>query len=503
MSVIRRQSLLSTLVIYAGFAVGLFNTYLFTKQGLFSQEEFGLYNAFLAIATLLTAAANLGAPYFIYKFYPYYRDRSRPAQNDQLSIALLLGGCGLLLAMGMGLLLEPLVIRKYATNAPQLVNYYHWTFLLGAGLLLFNILEAWNWQQQRAATSHFLKEAAWRLGVLLLIACFAWGWVSSYDLFIKLFSGSYLLIGLLLLGILLYRKQAPLALPFSDLSKRLRSPLIRYTSFTYAGTLIFTLAQVFDTILIASVLGNAMAQLALYSLAQNIASLLQVPQRGVVAASMAPLSGAWKQKNLQEIGRIYKRSSINQLIAGAGLLALVALNYRDAVVTFQLKAAFLEALPVLLLLGATRLIDMGTGINSQIIVTSPRWRFEFYSGMILLLLMLPLSYVLTRAYGITGTAWAQLISMGCYNLIRLLFLWKQYRLQPFSTSTLVSLLWALACAGIAYWPFASESGWWSLTLRSLLFTGCFLPGIYWFKLSPDINAVVQNVRHRLLGRTAH
>ncbi|MFM8711423.1 MAG: hypothetical protein ACKOC7_09095, partial [Sphingomonadales bacterium] len=102
MSVIRKQSILSTLVIYAGFAVGLLNTYLFTKQGLFTEAEFGLYNAFIAIATLLAAAANLGVPFFIYKFYPYYRDHVRVDKNDQLSLSILLGTIGCIAAIVMG-----------------------------------------------------------------------------------------------------------------------------------------------------------------------------------------------------------------------------------------------------------------------------------------------------------------------------------------------------------------------------------------------------------------
>ena len=50
MSGIRRQSLISSAVIYAGFSVGLLNIYLFTKQGIFEKEQFGLYNAFIAVA---------------------------------------------------------------------------------------------------------------------------------------------------------------------------------------------------------------------------------------------------------------------------------------------------------------------------------------------------------------------------------------------------------------------------------------------------------------------
>ena len=497
MSVIRKQSILSTLVIYAGFAVGLLNTYLFTRQGLFTEEEFGLYNAFIAIATLLAAAGNLGAPYFIYKFYPYYRDHLRAEKNDQLALSILLGTLGCIAAILIGIVIEPLVIKKYATNAPQLVNYYYWTFLLGAGLLLFTILEAWNWQQQRAATSHFLKEAGWRLFILLLIGCFAAGFIPSYDRFIKLFAFSFPLMALLLWLILLYRKQAPLTLPFSKVSRRLRKSAMRYTSFTYCGTLVFTIAQVFDTILIASVLSNAMTKVALYSLAQNMASLVQVPQRGIVAASIAPLSTAWKQKDMSTIAQIYQRSSINQLIVGAGLLALLLINYTDAVETFQLKSTYLQAFTVLVLLGVTKLIDMGTGVNSQIIVTSPKWRFEFISGVLLLTVMLPLSYWLTKREGITGTALAQLISIGCYNIFRLFFLWKQFKLQPFSAKSLYTLVLAAGAWGLCYLLFDHWSGWMALTLQSLAFIFVYGAGVFYLQLTPDLKEVIASLRKRI------
>lgn len=497
MSVVRKQSILSTLVIYAGFAVGLLNTYLFTKQGLFTEEQFGLYNAFIAIATLLAAAANLGASFFIYKFYPYYRDHLRFEKNDQLTLSLLLGVLGCITAIGAGLYLEPLVIKKYGTNAPQLINFYHWTFLLGAGLLFFNILEAWNWQQQRPTTSHFLKEAVWRLFVLLLIGGFAWGLLNSYDNFIRLFAFSYPFIAVLLLLILFFRKQAPFGKPLSKVSQRIKRSATRYTSFTYSGSLIFTIAQVFDTILIASVLNNAMAKVALYSLAQHMASLVQVPQRGIIAASIAPLSTAWKQKDMTTIELLYKRSSINQLIVGAGLLVLLVINYSDAVLTFNLKSTYLQAFSVVTLLGLTKLIDMGTGVNSQIIVTSPKWRFELVSYVILLTLMLPLSYWFTKEKGIAGTALVQLFAMGCYNLSRILFLWNQYKLQPFSLKTLYALALAGAGWALCNFLFGDWSGWMAMATRSLTFTVFYLVGIYQLRLTPDLSELMSTIRKKL------
>jgi O-antigen/teichoic acid export membrane protein len=69
-------------------------------------------------------------------------------------------------------------------------------------------------------------------------------------------------------------------------------------SFLYIGSLIFTISLVFDSLVIGAVLKDALAKLAVYSLAQNIANIIQAPQRGIISASIAHLSKAWKDKQM-------------------------------------------------------------------------------------------------------------------------------------------------------------------------------------------------------------
>ena len=221
-------------------------------------------------------------------------------------------------------------------------------------------------------------------------------------------------------------------------------------SFVYVGSLIFTISLVFDSLVIGAVLMDALAKLAVYSLAQNIANIIQAPQRGIISASIAHLSKAWKEKKMETIQKIYQRSSINQLVFSCGLYVLITLNFIDAVNTFHLKESYLNGFYVFLLLGITKIVDMGTGVNSQIIGTSTYWRFEFISGIILLSVMLPLNYIFTKQYDIVGTASAGLISITIYNLIRIIFLWKKFNLLPFTLQSLYTILLAGSCFGICY-----------------------------------------------------
>jgi len=497
MSTIRRQSIISSLVIYIGFAVGLLNTYLFAKEGIFLDSQFGLYNAFIAIATVMMAFANLAMPSFIYKFYPYYKDHAGGKKSDMLALAITISIIGFILVTIAGVTFKELIVKKYGTNAPEIVTLYNWIFPLGLGLTVFTILESYAWQLHKSVFTNFLKEVQWRLFTTVLIILFATGVINSFDLFIKLFAFSYPFIALILLLYLLFTGKINFTVKRSKVTRRFSKTIIRLCAFVYSGTLIFTISQVFDSLLISSVLDDALAKLAVYSVAQSVVALIQVPQRGIVSAAIAHLSRAWKEKNMALIQKVYQRSSINQLIFACGLFSLIILNFTDAVTTFQLKGTYLQAYYVVILLGLTKIIDMGTGVNAQIIGTSNYWRFEMVSGVILLLIMLPSNYFLTKQFDIIGTAMANLISIAVYNSIRIIFLWRKFKLFPFTIHSLHTILLTCASYAICHFVFLHLHGFWSMAIRSIAFMLLYGFGTIFLKLTPDIIPVVNTVKKRL------
>ncbi|HEV8508550.1 MAG TPA: polysaccharide biosynthesis C-terminal domain-containing protein [Chitinophagaceae bacterium] len=497
MSNIRRQSIISSVVIYIGFAIGLLNIYLFTKQGLFTDPQFGLYNAFIAIATTMMAFANLAMPSYIYKFFPYYKDHLPPKKNDMITWALVVSSIGYSLVVVAGIVFKDLVVRKYVEHSPEIVIYYNWIFVLGYGLMIYTVLEAFSWNFHKSILTNFLREVQWRLFTTIIILLFVSGVIRDYDLFIKLFSFTYPAIAIILFLYLVFTKKIHFTFQVSKVTRRLFKSVWRFCSFLYVAYLIFNISLVFDSLVIGAVLTDALAKLAVYSLAQNIANIIQAPQRGIISASIAHLSKAWKDKQVGTIKKIYQRSSINQLVFSCGLYTLLVLNFVDAVNTFHLKESYLNGFYVFLLLGATKIVDMGTGVNSQIIGTSTFWRFEVISGIILLAIMLPLNYVFTKQYDIVGTAAAGLISMTVYNLIRVIFLWKKFNLFPFTLQSLYTLLLGGFSFGLCYVLFQNIHGLPGLFLRSIFFCILYGTGAVYFRLSPDIIPVWNSIKKRI------
>lgn len=498
MSQIRRQSIISSVMVYVGFALGFLNTYLFTKEGGFNKEEYGLTGIFIAIASLMFSFASLAMPSFIYKFYPYYNDNLDKKRNDILSLALVVSLAGFCFVALGGFYFRDIVIRKFGYS-PELIRYYYWIFPFGLGLTLFSILESYAWQLRKSVLTNFLKEVQFRLFTTILIILTFAGLLASFDLFIKIYSFTYLGIALILLFYLIAKGHIHLTFKISVVTKKFYKKILVFASFIFGGTLVYNISLVFDSLLIASVLEEGLAGVAVYSLAQNIASLIQAPQRGIISSSMAALSQAWKDKDMKRIERIYKQSAINQLIFSVGMFALIWLNFSDGVFTFKMQKGYLDARWIFFYIGLYRIIDMGTGVNSQIIGTSTRWRFDFFTGLILLLLTLPLNYFLTKyRLGILGPAVANLISFTIYNGLRYWFLKTKYNLEPFNKKTVYTILLAAACYVVCYVCFDKYQGFFWIFIRSTVFILLFIAGTITLNLSSDIKPV-WNVALKRMG----
>lgn len=501
MSNIRRQSIISSLVIYTGFAVGLLNTYFFTRQGTFTktftEADYGLTTIFIAIATMMSAFASMGMPAYIFKFHPYYNDNLPARKNDMITWALLVSTIGFVLVMIAGWSLKHLVIRKFGTNAPQLVTYYYWIFPMGLGLTIYTVLEAYAWSLHKSILTNFFKEVQWRLFTTLLIVLFITNTIKDFNLFIKLFAFTYPGIAISLFAYLVFTKKIHFTFKVSKVSRRFLKKIIALCSFVYGGTLIFTLSQVFDTIIIASLLQDGSAKAGVFGLAAIITSIIQAPQRGIISASIPHLSKAWKDKNMALLQKVYQRSSINLLIFACAIFLLIWMNFADAINTFGLKASYHDAAGIFFLLGLTKIIDMGTGVNAQIIATSTYWKFELLSGVILLTVMLPLTYILTKQYGLIGPAIATLISITIYNSIRIVFLWNKFRLFPFTIQSIYTILLAAACYGICHFTFMNIHGLPGMFFRSIVFIILYAAGTVYMKLTPDIQPVMAAIKNRL------
>ncbi|MFY7879381.1 MAG: lipopolysaccharide biosynthesis protein [Lacibacter sp.] len=495
MGQIRKQAIISSIVTYIGFAIGFVNTWLFIRSGehSFTPAQYGLTRLFFDLGQLIFAVASLGIPPVLLKFFPYYRDRLPLKQNDLYTWTLVFPLIGFVLVLIGGFLFEPLIVRKFSERSELFVLYYPWVFFFGLGTLLFSIFETFSWTHQQTILPNFLRETGLRILTSILLLLFYFRFI-GFDTFIKLFSFLFLVIALILGVTLKAKNYFGITFQISTVTQKFKKKMLALSGYVYSGTIIVILSQVADTIIIAGISKKGIHDAGVYNLATYIANLIQVPQRSIIAVTVPALSIAWKNKNLPEINRLYRRTSINLLLLGLFIFTGIWLNIHEIFRLIHIQSEYETGLYVILILGITKIIDAGTGVNAQIIATSSQWKFEFYTGIILVVLILPLNYFLVKHLGIIGSAYANLISFTIYNTIRYFFLWTHYKLQPFNMKTLYSIVMAVVVYGIAYVLFKDNHNWMGIVYRSCLYAALFISGIFLFRLTPDALQLTEQLR---------
>lgn len=494
MGQIRKQTIQSSFLSYAGFLIGAINTYFFTKQGLFTPEQYGLTQTIISITQMLAPVATLGATVLIGKFYPYYFDRLENRNNDMLGVSLIVITIGAILVFSASLIFEPLVIRKFSARSSLVVTYYYWSLLYAFCYLCFMLLEAYLGSLKRTVIPNFMKETVYRSCVSVLIILYAFQ-VIGFALFVKLFCSIYLLIVVILIAYLMLTKQLHLTFRISGVTRRLKKQIRVYVAFVYSGIAINGIARQIDTLAVAG--ARTLAEAGIYTLNQFSAAILQVPYRALIAIAGPTIAQYWKDKKKHEIDRIYKRASINMLLISSFLFLQIWLNYDDGLAMLGLDKQYSTGKMVFLILGIYNIMDLTLGISGSVISTSPAWRFEFYSGIVLLLFSIPLNIFMARWQGMTGVALATLITFTVYNTIRVLFVRKRFGIWPFTIKTLYAICFLLALYFTMWLLLSHWHGITAIFVRAILLTVLFVGGTLAFKLTPDFQQVTDIVLKKL------
>lgn len=484
MGTIRKQSIYSSLFIYAGFAIGAINVLvLFPRY--FTAEQFGLTRIIMDIAMIFTALCLAGTQPVGYKFYPYYKHHLPKERNDLPAILLTVSLSTCFLLYVLLPVFQPWLLRKFGQRSPLLLDHFDLVFPLTVSLVLFALLESASWFINRSVASNFLKEFAFRSLTMLLIGIWIAGYFSSFRNFIISYTYlNYIPLAVLLLVIYQGREYA-LHWKISTLTRRLSLSMLKFGSAYFLSALLNILAKTNDTLIIASQSVGGLADAAIFTIATYLITVMDVPQRSMIASATPQIAQAWKDHDMGKLDRLYKKTALNLLIIAAGILGLVMINSR-LIVSF-LGELYAQLPLLMLVLGVGKLIDLGTGMNSQILQLSKHWRIDLFTNMLFVAISIVLNYFLTKSYGIMGTAWGSLSAILLFNLIRFIYIKKIYGLQPFSKRNAIALASAVALTSAFFFLDVSSVLWINSLIHSLLFLGLYGFVIIKFRISEDIS----------------
>jgi O-antigen/teichoic acid export membrane protein len=300
----------------------------------------------------------------------------------------------------------------------------------------------------------------------------------------------------LALVVYLYRKNELHFRPHSKpLSKELRAEMQYVAFFSIITGLSSLLISSLDKFIVNDMLGLAPA--GVFAVATYFGSIIQIPARSIARITSSVIADAWKREDLHEIKTVYHKTCLNQSIIGLGLFLLILVNLSNII--GLMPADYQNAGYVILFIALGYFIDVATGINGVIIGTSKFFRYDTVFMLILVVVTVTSNILLIPLYGITGAAIASCITFFLYNLLRFIFIWSKFGLQPYDSHFLrIIATGALSVAAAWIIPLMSNLYLDSI-LRSLVFCAFYAALTYWWKISPELNATALQLLRRLRG----
>ena len=497
MGIIIRQGFKSTILSYIGVVLGAFNLLWFFPKYL-SADEIGIITLLQSLAFVLASFVQLGGNNIVDKFFPRFRDEE--AQHHgffALVLLYCLVGFSVFVAAYFGF--KSFWLTIYAEKSPQINQFFPVLPWLTFFLMYQAMLEAFCRTRLRIVVPTLLREVFFRLSLILGVGVYFFGYISFVDL------GWWLLVtyalAVLILGSYLQRLGAlKLSLRFD-----LRSPIIRRQIplfglvITLGGAGALIVSRV-DGLMLGALSGSD--TVGIYSIAFYMGTVIEMPRRAVGQISTPIISQAWTDGDLAKIDYLYKNTALHQLLIGALFFLLVWCNV-DALFNLIPHAEVYRAGKyVILYIGLGRLIDMATGINNEIILQSPYYRFNLVVIILLAVLVVVTNLIFIPLYGINGAALATALSVLLFNTAKFLFLWVKFHLQPFGLKT----LYALLCMLITYlftWmipPAGPEVGpsLLNIVVRSGLIVLVFGGSVLLFRIFGPVGKLLRTVQHTLM-----
>lgn len=494
MGIIRKQTIYSSLFIYTGFVIGAINILFLSNEKYFTLAEYGLTRVLIDVSLLLSTLCTVGTISVTYKFYPFYQSYLPKKKNDLPFLTIAISALGCLTVLIFTTVFKDNIVRKFGAKSPLFVTYYYLIYPLTITFAFLTLFEAYAWSLRKTIISNFLKEVSFRLIVLILILLFIFK-VISINVFFNFYAFIYIPGLLILLFVLIKSGGFPINFTVSSVTKRLKKRIISFGLFIFSGTVLNVLSKTSDVIIIASQSKAGLQDTAVFVTATYLITLMEVPQRGIVSIATPIIAEAWKDRNVKKISELYQKTSLNLLIIGFVIWGCLVLNMHNAIAFLGPKYAAMNE--IVIVMGIAKLIDLGTGLNSQILLLSKFWKIDFITNMLFVLISIPLNYILINEYGVIGSAFANLVAMTVFNGIRFLYIWKLFKLQPFTIKTLYALLLAATfIVLIALIPHLSNI-YIDAVMRSVLYVACFGGAILFFKVSEDMNGLYRLALQRI------
>ena len=480
MGIVLNQSFKNTFVLFLGFAIGGINT-LFLYTNFLQDDYYGLITFLLSTANIILPLLVFGMQHTIIKFFSAYKTKRQ--QDEFLTSALFLPIL-IIIPLGIiGVLAYEFIADWLSEENIIIKKYTYLIFLVAIFMGYFEVFYAWSKVRMQSVFGNFIKEIFARILATILLVGIYFGFLTEEQFIYAIVLVYFLrMLIMMIYAFSIYKPTFIFKLPVNF------KEILSYSFYIImAGSAAGILLEI-DKFMIPQL--KQIAQVAYYSVGIYIASVVAIPSRAMQQIINPITAKELNANNLKEVESLYKKSSINLLVAGGLLFLLINLNVKDLYVLID-KPQYSVGVIIVLLISISELYKLALGTNGAILTNSKYYKMFFYFSIGMAGSVIILNKWLIGLFGIDGAALATLIVVLVFNTIKLLYIRNKLNMQPFTFKTIVVLLLVLLLfLSFYFWNFSFHPIL-NIIIKTILLSAIYMLFIIKMKVSEDINMLIR------------
>ncbi len=500
MGVVIKQSVQSSIVSYFGIGVGFVNTILLFPKML-SLEEIGLFKLLLSFCIILMPILQFNGSAAFTKFYPFYQKKDN--YNSFITFFLLLPLVGfLLLGIAFVFWKDYLFLALFSEKSPLFINY-SWTLLPLVFFFMFsNLLETILFTNLKSVFATFLKTVIVRVLTTAIVLLYHFDFINQQELligFISIYGIQFFVLGIYFLKLSTFRFSNPFRIFGSEQFKKIKL----YILVIFIGGGGAALVTQIDSVMLASKLG--LEYTGIYTIAFFIAVVIEIPRRSIIQIVSPLISQSIEKQDDAKLIEIYKKTAVNQFIAGGFVFLLIITSLSDIYNFIPTKENFgqiIQGMPVVFIVGSCYVIDMLMGCNTEIIHYSKLYIWNAFLIPLLAFMAIGLNILFLNLLpnGLIAVAMATFSTIVIHNAIRCVIIYKSYKALPFSVGHLKFLALLLTSGAIVYFIPDTHNKCVNIAINSAAVSCLIIGGTILLKVSSDFTSLCNNAHQMVLSK---
>ncbi|MFH0865916.1 MAG: oligosaccharide flippase family protein [Bacteroidota bacterium] len=495
MGIIKKQAIVNTVITYAGLMLGAVNILWLMPKGL-SPQEVGLRSLLLSSAFLISPLARIGFNKVIIKFYPKFKNSDKK-DHGFLFIILIIPFAGFLLITLLFLIFKQPIFSLFEAKSAIVKDYLWYMIPITFFVMYMGILSSYCQVNYKITVPAFIRQVVMQVltAILLILMNAA---LINFREFVSLMVLIYFIGVLLHLLYLRYLNLLFLRPDYKLINKPMVKEIMTYGLFVILGGVGAVVSANIGILMLGAMIGLHSA--AIFSISYYLGNIIDVPRNALSRIASPYIAESWHKGKTDLIDSLYKKSAINQMIVGILIFLIIWLNI-DAVFSLMPKGAiYASGKWVVFFVGLAKVVDMSTGINTEILINSEKYKFNFILVISFTLLVILLNYFLIPKYALMGASIAIFASFVYFNLAKFLYLYFEFKMQPFSLNFLKVLFSGIFVFFVFTFLPHLNGVWADLVLRTASVFLLYIALIAVTKPSEEINYYLVKVR-KIFSRT--